>query len=406
MRVLHLLDPAVLRRTAYRSRTVALVDALRGQGVQTVQLAAPAAFGADEDSLGFDAALPAWHVYRTPAPAWPRSLSRGCPSALQAAASGAALMLRLRLLTRLTRPDLIHVHMSSTSVAAWPALASFAGAGRRPLPLVVEADRRAIGAPAAPGRLQRWALGRAAALTAPSLEMRAALRAAGVACPRIAVIPAASELAGMPRVERQPPGLEGAPLLVFAGQLDPAGGIGLLLDAFAALRKRQPALRLVVAGGGPSEDALAQRIGASEARGYIGLAGRLSARRAADLLPRADIAVFPALAGVGEALAPSRHLLNALAQGCAIVASDIACHRELLVHGHSAMLFPAGSRRALAETLAELLRQPERRLALGSAAQQQAAARLSWTQAASCYRRLYRDVLGARHSSWHERKFH
>ena len=405
MRVLHLLDPAVLRRTEYRSRTVALVDALRGQGVQTVQLAAPAAFGADEDSLELDAALPAWHVYRTPAPAWPRSLPRACPSGLQLAASSAALLLRLCRLAHLTRPDLIHVHAASGSVVALPALATFAAAGLRSLPLVVEADRRTIGVAAAPRRMEHWALGRAAALTASSLEMRAALRAAGVACRRIAVIPAASELAGMPRVERQPAGLEGAPLLAFAGQLDRASGIGLLLDVFATLRKRQPALRLVVAGGGPGVDALAQRIGVPDVRGHVVITGRLSARRAADVLPRADIAVFPGLPGAGEALAPSRHLLNALAQGCAVVASDIACHRELLVHGHSAMLFPAGSRRALVELLADLLRRPERRLALGRAAQQLAAVRLSWSETASCYRTLYQDVLAASQPDRRERKF-
>lgn len=404
MRVLHLLDPAALRPTEYRSRMLALVGALRAQGVQTVQLAGPLvgplvgplagpqrhpAAAGDAPAPGTDGAAPAWHVYRTPAPpAW-------LPPAFGQALPAAAFALRLRQVARLTRPDLIHVHTPGGNDPAWQALASLAAGGRRRLPLVADAERRGAGRHPVPA-LERWALARAGALAAPSLEMRAALRGAGIACRRIAVIPPATALAGMPRRTVQPPGLEGAPLIVFAGRLDPGGGIDLLLAVLDTLRKRHPALRLLVAGGGLREDALAARIGASAARGHVVITGTLSARRAADVLARADIAVFPALAGSDAELAPSRHLLNAMAQGCAIVAADIACQRELLIHGHSALLFRAGSRRALAEALSGLLERPMQRDALGRAAAAAAAARHSWQASAACYRQLYDCVLADR----------
>jgi glycosyltransferase involved in cell wall biosynthesis len=341
MRVLHLLDPAVLRPTDYRRRTLALLAELRTQGVQTVQLAGPGACGAAD---GQPAA--GWQVYRTAAPARPPWLPPLVSNACTPALSAAALVLRLRRSTRLTRPDLIHVHAPGAQAPAWHALASLAAGCRKPLPLVAEAERRGAGRLAMP-RLERWALTRAGALAAPSLEMRAALRGAGVGCRRIAVIQPASDLAGMPRRECQPPGLEGAPLIAFAGRLDRAGGIDVLLAVLVALRQRHPALRLLVAGGGSREAELDERIRASGAGGHMIITGNLSSRRVADVLPRADIAVFPALAGAFDALAPSRHLLNAMAQGCTIVASDIASHRELLVHGHNAMLFRAGSHSAV-----------------------------------------------------------
>jgi len=406
MRVLHLLDPAVLKRTEYRRRTLSLIGELRAQGVQTVQLAAPWLAGTGDDAAGTlghgsaDGAIagdaaPAWHVYRTPAPArprwWPNCWPQTGAAPLQASLSAAALALRLRQLAKLTRPDLIHVHMCDGHAPAWHALASLMSAQQR-LPLVADAERRGgrrRGVPA----LERWALARAAALSASSLEMRAALRGAGVRCRHIAVIPPASDLAGIPSRDRAPVGLEGAPLLAFAGPLQPAGGIDLLLSALEPVRRRYPSLRLVVAGGGLNEDELARRIGSSSARGHVVVTGSLSSRRSADLLPRADIAVFPALAGSGEPLAPPRHLLNAMAQGCTIVASDVACHRELLVHGHSAMLFRAGSRKALAEVLLGLLERPERRRALGVSAAAFAASRHTWAVTASSYRRLYQQVL-------------
>jgi glycosyltransferase involved in cell wall biosynthesis len=93
------------------------------------------------------------------------------------------------------------------------------------------------------------------------------------------------------------------------------------------------------------------------------------------------------------ALSPSRHLLNAMAQGCAIVASDTVCHRELLVHGHSGILFQAGSRNALAEAMAGLLAEPWRLAALGAAAAEFIQGRRSWDLTARRYRRLYETVL-------------
>jgi glycogen(starch) synthase len=395
MRVLHLLDPAVLRPTDYRSRTLALIAALRAQGVQTVQLAAPCVSGTPGVAHGGVAAphAHACHVYPTTVPARPPWLDRSprLSATVDQAVSAAAFALRLRRIARLTRPDLLHVHAPNSHGPVWHALATFAGGCRR-LPLVAEADRRGAQGHAVPP-LERWALARHGALAAPSLEMRAAMRCAGVTCRRIAIIPPASTFAGVPRRDCLPPGLENAPLLAYAGALERHGGIDLLLAVLDGLRRHHPALRLVVAGGGLREDVLAERIGASPARGHVVVTGALSARRLADVLPRADIAVFPALPGPAEALAPPRPLLDAMAQGCCVVASDIACHRELVVHGHNALLFSAGSRHALLDVLLGLLERPERRRALGIAAAAFIAARHNWTTAASCYRRLYQAVL-------------
>jgi glycosyltransferase involved in cell wall biosynthesis len=107
--------------------------------------------------------------------------------------------------------------------------------------------------------------------------------------------------------------------------------------------------------------------------------------------------VFPAL-GRRPCLQPSRHLLNAMAQGCAIVASDLACHRELLVHGLSGVLFEAGKRAALAKAILELLAEPMRIDALGAAALDYIASRRSWAATAARYRRVYEMVLKEKQS--------
>ena len=392
MRVLHLLDHSAPRRSDYSRRTLALLEGLRTQGVQTIHLTGPGHGAAGSADSGPEH----WHFYRTSTPA---RLERLGPR-LGTAARTAALALRLRQVARLTRPDLIHVHLPT-----WNALAALPVAHLARVPLVVEAERRAGLSPApGPGLsswLERRALGAEQAIATGTAQVRAQLRtelrAGGVAAARIAVVPPAPDLQAcrLPAALRPglaPPGLEGAPLLAYAGGLEPEDGIGLLLAALGVLRRRHPALRLLVAGGGEREAGLADTLGAPGLRGHVVFAGAVSYRRAADLLPRADIAVFPAMAAA-RTLAPSRHLLNAMAQGCAIVASDIDCHRELLVHGHSGILFPSGSRAALVEAVGALLEAPRRLAALGAQAASYVESRRSWEATAARYRQLYERVL-------------
>jgi glycosyltransferase involved in cell wall biosynthesis len=397
MRVLHVLDHSAPRRSDYSRRTQALLHRLRSQGVQTVQLTGPR--HALEAGAGAASTTAGWHFYRTSVPARMQRLERierlgRLGPALGAAARTAALALRLRQVARLTRPDLIHVHLPS-----WNALAALPVAHLARLPLVVETERRGA-SPALHGWLERKVLDGAQALAAGTAQVRAALRADGIGGKRITVIPPAPDLAACRsepaiRAGLAPAGLEGAPLLAYAGGFEAQDGFELLLAALAVLRRKHPALRMVIAGGGEREAALAEGAAHRSLRGHVVFTGALSYRRTADLLPRADIAVFPALPSA-RMLEPSRHLLNAMAQGCAIVASDVACHRELLVHGHSGILFPAGSCGALVEAIDGLLGAPWRLAALGVAAAGFVQGRRSWELTAQRYRRLYETVLDQR----------
>jgi glycosyltransferase involved in cell wall biosynthesis len=384
MRVLHLLDPAVPRRNDMTRRALALLGQLRAHGVQTVQLTAPASNASAASAPCYFSDGQIWHFYRTAAP-WPACARvRG----LERFAGHVSLAWRLRQVARLTRPDLIHVHAPGDG-----ALAALPAARLARLPLVVDADRRAAGGAAIPA-LERLALNRADALAAGSLEQRLALRRAGLLSSRIAVIPPAPDLGLVPAVRRPAP-VEGAPLIVYAGRLHHEDGIDLLLSVLPRLRRQYPALRLLLAGGGAREPELAERLRAPGLRGHVAVTGRLPCRRAADLLARADIAVFPALPGA-HALLPSRHLLNAMAQGCAVVASDLDCHRDLLVHGHTGMLFGAGSGVALLDALLRLLAEPGRLSELGRTAAGFVAKEYSWEATAARYRRLYEAVLAQR----------
>ena len=56
--------------------------------------------------------------------------------------------------------------------------------------------------------------------------------------------------------------------MLYAGRITREKGVELLADAFLAAHAADPRLRLVVAGGGPEQQALAERMG--EHAGFLG----------------------------------------------------------------------------------------------------------------------------------------
>ena len=80
-----------------------------------------------------------------------------------------------------------------------------------------------------------------------------------------------------------------------------------------------------------------------------------------DLLAAADVFVFPSIfEGLGGAL------IEAMALGLPIVASDLAAVREVVEEGRNAVLVPSSSPRALADALDALLDDRRRAAAFGA----------------------------------------
>lgn len=166
----------------------------------------------------------------------------------------------------------------------------------------------------------------------------------------------------------------GCSVLLAAGTKAHQKGFDRLIPVFAALARRDPQLCLVVLGlGAEPYHGLDQQAWLRQL-----LAQEDSALQSRLLMPGAvgNMAAWYARASVF--LLPSRYegfpnvLLEAMAAGCAVVASDCATGpRDLIVNGQNGVLLEAeaGSERWLA-VLAALLGDPDRRRALGSAAQQ------------------------------------
>jgi glycosyltransferase involved in cell wall biosynthesis len=152
-----------------------------------------------------------------------------------------------------------------------------------------------------------------------------------------------------------------------AANLIPEKGLDTLVDALGLL----PAgtVQLSVAGDGPALAALRERaaaVGRSADVTFLGLRDDLPA-----LLGAAAIFVHPARWAEAFGLT----VAEAMAAGCAVVASRVGAIPELIVDGESGILVPPGDAAALARALASLAAAPDTRARLGAAARQRAVER-------------------------------
>jgi glycosyltransferase involved in cell wall biosynthesis len=114
--------------------------------------------------------------------------------------------------------------------------------------------------------------------------------------------------AGPARVER----------FLFLGRIEPAKGLFELLDAFEYLHRTHPAIRLTVAGDGPSRDDLVRLTAERGLAGAVDFPGRVDYERIGALFAEIDCLVLPSYS---EGLPLS--VLEAAAHRRAIVATDV-----------------------------------------------------------------------------------
>jgi sugar transferase (PEP-CTERM/EpsH1 system associated) len=176
----------------------------------------------------------------------------------------------------------------------------------------------------------------------------------------------------------------GGLLIGSVGRLAAVKNYALLLHAIARLPEA-PSCRLVLIGEGPERAAL------KELAAQLGLERRVEFSGHRDDVPQLlqglDIFVLPSLS---EGM--SNTLLEAMAAGLPVVASDVGGNRELIESERSGLLFPSGDVAALAEQLGRLLGDADLRARLGRAAALRARSEFSMEAMLARYASLYRRV--------------
>jgi len=129
--------------------------------------------------------------------------------------------------------------------------------------------------------------------------------------------------------------------VLFVGRLSTEKGVETLIQAWESEPR---SLRLVVAGDGPLLDRLAAR------HPGVSFIGRLSASETSRMMLTARAVVYPSLSYENQSMV----LLEAMAAGLPVLASDWPTVRETLVGTPAGMLVPPGDREAWANALGQL----------------------------------------------------
>ena len=201
----------------------------------------------------------------------------------------------------------------------------------------------------------------ASAVVAPSLAIQHELAAAGFPQDRLRYIPNGVAAAPAPNFERRlqaraalgtaHPILSlstNTQLVVCVGRLSAEKGLFALVDAWSKVASGRANVRLWLVGAGPMRDELARYIEQLHLRGRCVLVGSFDS--VDDLLAAAELFVLPSYEE-GMSLA----LLEAMAAGLPIVASDIPGNRAVVTDGQHGMLVKPGQPGELAAAINKLL---------------------------------------------------
>ena len=153
------------------------------------------------------------------------------------------------------------------------------------------------------------------------------------------------------------------PLLIQVARLRPVKDHATSLRALALLRRCHPTARLLLVGDGPETarvQELAHSLGIASAVHLLGLREDVP-----DLLASSDVFV---LSSVSEAASLS--ILEAMAAGLPVAATDVGGNAEIVLHGRTGLLSPRGDAAALASHLSTLLDRADLRRQFGQAARQ------------------------------------
>jgi phosphatidylinositol alpha-mannosyltransferase len=176
--------------------------------------------------------------------------------------------------------------------------------------------------------------------------------------------------------------------VLFLGRFDePRKGMPVLLAALPTLVKHFPDIEILIVGRG-DEDEL--RDDAGKLAGHLRFLGQVDDADKASAMRSADVYCAPHLGGESFGIV----LVEAMAAGTPVVASDLDAFRRVLVDGKAGRLVPVDDAEALAAGLTEVLEDDHLRKRYVAAATD-AVHRYDWSVVERQIMRVYETVAGS-----------
>lgn len=153
-----------------------------------------------------------------------------------------------------------------------------------------------------------------------------------------------------PQVPPLPQFMDGKLNILYLGRLEPRKGAKYLLRAIPHIRRNFPNTRFIIAGDGPLRAGFQRRVAEAGWQDVV-FTGRVPADDLPALYTSAHVFCAPNTGGESQGIV----LLEALASGRPVVASDIPGFRTVIQHGKDGLLVPPGKHEELAWAVCYLL---------------------------------------------------
>jgi sugar transferase (PEP-CTERM/EpsH1 system associated) len=288
------------------------------------------------------------------------------------------------------RPDILHTH-------AWGTLIEGLTAGRLArVPAIVHGEHGTLQLRPRQVRVQRWAWTHADELLSVSSRLAERMcHEVGLPLHRVRVIRNGVDLTrfsvGRARPASRTFGVpdDGSVVIGAIGRLVAVKDHAGFIDAIAALRARGRPVVAVIAGDGPLRPELEARIARLGLRDAVRLLGHCP--DVETILSGLDIFVQ---SSTSEGM--SNTILEAMASGLPVVATQVGGADEMIVDGQTGILVPAGEAGRLADALERLVSDESLRRAMGRAGQERAHDQFSLERMIKTYQAFYCDIMRRR----------
>ena len=177
------------------------------------------------------------------------------------------------------------------------------------------------------------------------------------------------------------------PSILFVGGLSKVKGIDTLLNAVPIIRKKILNLCVYIAGSGPEENKLKELVKELNIEENVNFLGYISENEKYSYYKSADVCVFP-----------SRYepfgivLLEAMACGKPVVASNVGGIPFFVEEGKAGLLFESGNVEDLADKIMTILKNEELREKMGEAGRERAK-EFTWDKVAERTVEVYKEIL-------------
>jgi glycosyltransferase involved in cell wall biosynthesis len=161
------------------------------------------------------------------------------------------------------------------------------------------------------------------------------------------------------------------PLILSVGRLREKKGLDTLIEACHLLRQRGQPFRCEIVGYGEEQERLQALIASHGLQDQIQLTGKLTREHVIDRYARATVYVQPSrVAADGDRDGIPNVLLEAMAMGVPVVATNVSGIPEIVCHGRNGLLIEPDDPAALADAMTQLIDDPAMGAELGRAARQ------------------------------------